>query len=142
MSTDNNKIIEFFKNDRFVMHNGIKIVKAEPGYAVAQVEINDNHLNAVDMVQGGVIFTLADFAFAVASNAKGLVTVSVNSTISYIKSSKGKVLTAEAKEVNSQKKLCTYNVDVFDENKDLIAKVTATGYIKNIPIDFDKESNT
>lgn len=142
MSTDIDKIMDFFKNDRFAMSNGIKIVKAEPGYALAQVEINDNHLNAVNMVQGGVIFTLADFAFAVASNAKGLVTVSVNSNISYFKSPKGKVLTAEAKEVTSQKRLCTYNVDVFDENKDLIARVTANGYIKNMTLDFNKESNT
>lgn len=128
MDTD---MLKYIKNDRFAAYAGIKLIKAEPGYAVSEMEITDNHLNGVNIVQGGAIFTLADYAFAAASNAKGVVTVGVNANISYFASPKGKVLTAEATEVSAGRKLCVYNVDIFDENKDLIARFSATGYVKS-----------
>jgi len=127
MDTD---LIKFVEKDRFAAYVGVKLVKVDPGHAVAKMEITDNHLNGVNLVQGGAIFTLADYAFAAASNSRGLVTLGINASISYFKSPKGRFLTAEATEVSSQKKLCGYNVDVFDENSDLIARFYGTGYIK------------
>jgi len=126
----NSEMLKLIERDRFAKYIGIKLIKVGPGYAVSQLEITENHLNGVDIVQGGVIFTLADFAFAAASNSKGFVTLGINANISYYKSPQGKLLTAEATEISSYKKLCGYNVDVFDENKDLIARFNATGYIK------------
>ncbi|MCR4436579.1 MAG: PaaI family thioesterase [Clostridiales bacterium] len=129
----------FLENDRFAAYVGIKLLKVEPGYAVAQIEINDHHLNGVNIVQGGVLFTLADFAFAAASNSKGSVTLGVNANISFFKSPKGKLLTAEAREISSYKKLCGYSVDIFDEDRDLIARFSGTGYIKREKLEFDGE---
>lgn len=143
MSTDETNeqnIIDFFKKDRFCAYNGIELIKVEPGYAVSQMKITDNHLNGVGIVQGGALFTLADFAFAAASNSYGTVTVSVNATISYLKSPKGKVITAEAREVSSSRRLCTYNIDIFDEDKTLVAKIISSGYKKDATIVFDKSS--
>ena len=122
--------IKFIKNDRFAAYLGIELVEVEDGYAVVKMEITDDHLNGVNTVQGGVIFTLADFAFAAASNAKGLVTVGINANIAYFKPPKGKLLIAEAKEIASSRKLCNYSVDIFDEDKDIIARFNATGYKK------------
>jgi acyl-CoA thioesterase len=82
------------------------------------------------MVQGGAIFALADYAFAAACNSSGMLTVGINVNISYIKSPRGKVLTAIANEVSSGKKICSVHIDVQDENNDLIAVVQATGYRK------------
>ena len=127
----NEDMLKLVENDRFAKYIGIKIIKVDKGYAVTQMEISENHLNGVGIVQGGAIFTLADYAFAVASNSKGFVTVGINANISYFKSPKGKLLTAEAKEISSSRKLCNYIVDIFDDNNDLIAKFNATGYIKN-----------
>ncbi|HEY5556742.1 PaaI family thioesterase [Acetobacterium sp.] len=123
--------IKFIKNDRFAAYLGIELVEVEDGYAVVKMEITDDHLNGVNTVQGGVIFTLADFAFAAASNAKGLVTVGINANIAYFKPPKGKLLIAEAKEIASSRKLCNYSVDIFDEDKDIIARFNATGYKRN-----------
>lgn len=123
-------IDKFMKNDRFAEYIGIKLVKAEPGYALARMEVTANHLNGANIVQGGAIFTLADYTFAAACNAKRPVTVGVNANIAYFKSPKGKVLTAEATEVSSGRKLCGYNVDIFDENKELIARFSGMGYVK------------
>lgn len=117
-------------NDRYAKLVDIKLVKIDLGYAVAQMEISEKHLNGVNIVQGGAIFTLADYAFAAAANSKGVVTLGINASISYFKSPKGKLLTAEAKEITSSKRICSYNVDIFDENNDLIARFNGTGYIK------------
>lgn len=127
----NKDLLNFFEKDRFAAYNGIRLIKAEPGFAMAEMQITENHLNAANIVQGGAIFTLADFAFAAASNSHGFITLGINANISYFRPPKGRVLTAKASEVSSGKKLCCYNADIFDEDENLIARFTATGYIKN-----------
>lgn len=124
-------IIKILEKDRFAVENGMKLTKAEPGYAEARMEIQPEHLNGLGTVHGGAIFTLADYAFAGASNAKGLATVSCSSSISFFRPPKGKYIVAKASEVTSSRKLCTYNVDVFDEDDTLVARLTGTGYIKS-----------
>lgn len=131
------KVMEFFKKDRFADFIGLKLVQVEPGYAVAKVEIDDKHLNAVDIVQGGVTFTLADFAFAAASNSHGQLAVGINVNITYFQPPRGKVLIAEAKEIYANSKLASYNVDVVDDNKELIARFTGMVYRKKDKLDFD-----
>ncbi|NLO39409.1 MAG: PaaI family thioesterase [Ruminiclostridium sp.] len=123
-------LIQYIQNDRFAKLVGTKLVELKPGYARVQMEVTENHLNGVNMVQGGAIFSLADYAFAAACNSSGMLTVGINVNISYIKSPRGKVLTATANEVSSGKKICTVHIDVRDENNDLIAVVQATGYRK------------
>ena len=117
-------------NDRFAAYAGIELVKAGPGYALARLEVKEKHLNGVNFVQGGVIFTLADFAFAAAANEAGVPTLGINATIAYTKGPRGKVITAEAKEVSATNRLCTYEVVVYDEDGQTAAKMLATGYIK------------
>lgn len=130
-------ISNFFKKDRFADFVGIKLVEVKPGYARACMTITDQHLNAVNIVQGGAIFTLADFAFAAASNSHGQVSLGINANISYFKPAKGKVLTAEAKEISASKKLANYNVDIFDEDMQIIARFTGMVYRKKDMIEFE-----
>lgn len=126
----NTEMLKFVENDRFAKFIGIELVKVEPGYALAQMKITENHLNGLNLVQGGAIFTLADYTFAAASNSKGFATVSINTNISFLKSPNGKILTAEAREISYSNSLCIYNVDVFDDDNTLIANLTSTGFIK------------
>jgi len=124
------EMTRFIKDDRFAGFIGLELVTVEPGHAVVQMKVEPHHLNGMGFVQGGAIFTLADYAFAAAANSRGNPTLGINSAISYFKTPKGKLLTAEAKEVSSTNRLCTYSVDVFDGDGGLIARLTATGYIK------------
>lgn len=128
MENNKTKIIE---NDRFAKSIGLEVVKVDHGYAEVKLELTDNHLNGVNIVQGGVIFTLADFAFAAASNTKELVTVGINANISYFKPPKGKCLLAKATEISSSRSLCHYTVDIFDETEEVIARFNGTGFIKH-----------
>lgn len=130
MKNQDKDLIKFVEKDKFAAYVGMKIIQVDTGHAVTQMELNENHLNGVGIVQGGVIFTLADYAFAAASNSKGYSTLGINAGISYFKAPQGRVLTAEAREVSASNRLSTYNVDVFDENKNLVARFTGTGYSK------------
>ncbi|MDD2496919.1 MAG: hotdog fold thioesterase [Desulfitobacteriaceae bacterium] len=125
------KIISFFENDRFAKSVGVKLIKVAPGYAKAQLNITKEHLNAVNIVQGGATFTLADLAFAAAANSHGQMSVGISANITYFKPPQGEVLTAEAKEVSANNRLASYNVDIFDEHQDLIARYNGTAYRKN-----------
>lgn len=132
---DMKKIYEFFKNDRFATENGVKLEYVQPGSACARMKITERHLNSLGAVMGGAIFTLADYAFAAAMNAKGGVCVSSSANINYFRPPKGDYLVAEAKEVSSGRKLCTCDVDVFDEYGTLVARYTGNGYFKNESIE-------
>ncbi len=112
---------ELLQRDKFVKHCGIELVSFSPGHAVARMKIQPWHFNAIGIVQGGVIFTLADYAFAAASNAHGTVAVGINVSITYLKSADMGTLTAEAHEVALNPKLASYTVNVFNDGKDLIA---------------------
>lgn len=54
-------------DDRFAKHTGILLLKVEPDYALARMDVQDFHMNGVNRVHGGAIVTLADYAFAAAS---------------------------------------------------------------------------
>ena len=128
------RIRRFFKKDRFAAHNDITLLEIRPGYAKAELIISDKHLNGVNITHGGAIFTLADLAFAVASNSHGTVAVGVNATISYLKATNRGTLTAEAIEVAINPKLATYQVEVRDENDELVAIFQGTVYRKKVSL--------
>lgn len=117
-------------NDRFASYVGIELVDVQPGYALVKMEISEKHLNGVNIIQGGAIFTLADFAFAAASNSLGQVTVGISANIAYFKASEGRTLIAVAKELSDSKTIAHYNVLITNENEDNIAQVNFVGYKK------------
>ena len=117
--------------DRFAVVSGVELLDAEKDYAVCSMRITENHLNAGGAVQGGAIFTLADTVFAMAANNQGKLTVSLNNSISYLKSTRGDTLIATARIIATTKRICTCEVEVKDNLGELIAKMTGTGYIKS-----------
>ena len=129
-------IIKFFERDRFAHFIGIELIKVSKGYAETSLDLSEKHLNGLDVIQGGAIFTLADFAFAAATNSEGSATVGINSNITYFKAPNGNRITAVAKETSAGKKICGCDVDVLDEDGTLVAKFSGTGYRKGFKIDF------
>lgn len=126
------KAKEIFSKDIFAYETtGIVIEAAEPGYAKVSLKIEKRHLNALNTVMGGAIFTMADYAFAIASNIGGDIVVTINSQISYLGSAKGSVLHAEAKPIKSGKSTCVYNIEVTDDLGTQIACVSVTGFVKS-----------
>jgi len=119
---------ERFKDDIYATETtGITIEEAHENYAKCSMAIKNRHLNAAGRVMGGAIFTLADFAFAVAANTEITVTVSLTSEIRFLSVARGKTLTAEAKCLKSGRTSCAFDVAVTDETGTLVATVSATG---------------
>jgi acyl-CoA thioesterase len=126
------QIIERFKADRFATEvTGIEIVDARPGYAKTKLVIQPKHFNAVGIVQGGVLFTLADFAFAVAGNA-GVeeTTVAIECNLSFLKPTTSGILYAEAIQTAKTKSLVSFEIPVTNENNELVARFYGRGFIR------------
>ncbi len=129
------KIREFFKRDKFAELAGVELLEISPGRAKAKMTVEQKHLNGVDIVHGGAIFTLADLVFAVASNSHGTVAVAINASISYIKASPvGTTLIAEGREIACNPKLATYAIDVKNEQGEIIAVFQGMVYRKKDPL--------
>lgn len=123
------QVKEAFSKDQFAVRAaGCRIVSAEAGHAVCEMELADIHLNAMGNVMGGAVFTLADFALAIVSNIGEEPTVSVDSNISFLRSTKGTKLIATATCDKPGRHLGFYTIAVEDDLGKLIAKVTATCY--------------
>ena len=118
----------FFMNDRFAAVNGMEIDALYDGGCVCSMEIRDDHRNAVGGVMGGVIFTLADFAFAVSSNNDHNPTVALQANINYFSSSKGTRLIAKSDCVKKGKTTSVFHITVTDDLGKDIALLIATGY--------------
>jgi acyl-CoA thioesterase len=117
-------------NDRFADAVGVELVESQPGRATTRLTIDDRHRNAVDLVHGGVIFTLAAAALFAATNAAGQTAVGVNLNITFVRPAAGGVLTAEATEVASSRRLSHCEVRVVDQDGRLVATLTGTAYVK------------
>ena len=123
-------IAEFLGRDRFATGNGMSIVEVRPGYGRAEMTVEPRHLNAVGTLQGGALFTLADLAFAAASNSHGTVAVSCQADITHFKAVTSGKLTAVAEEISRTHKLSTCVVHVTHEFDGLVALFKGIAYIK------------
>ena len=119
---------DYFKNDRFAESNGVRLDEITEDGCVCHVDLNETHYNALGGVMGGIIFTLADFAFAVSSNNVHEGTVAIDVSIRYLSAAKGRRLIAEAECVKEGRNTCVYQVKVTDDTGRSIALFTATGF--------------
>jgi acyl-CoA thioesterase len=127
---DTQALKEFFLHDEFARLNGIQVVEIGEGYARTQVNIGPRHLNAGGNIQGGVLFTLADLAFAAATNSHGSLTVTATANITFVRGASGGTIIAEAHELVNHRHLPFCEVHVTDETGNLLAIFTASGYRK------------
>lgn len=130
MMTDIEKVREMFRNDRYATETGAVIDEIGDHYAKVSLTITEHHKNAVGGVMGGVYFTLADFAFAVASNWQKAGTVSINSDISFIGVPKSNRIIAETQLIKNGRSTCCYNVSVTDDIGTPVAMVKIIGFHK------------
>jgi acyl-CoA thioesterase len=130
-------IKEFFKKDIFALEAGVELIETGNGTARARMEILSKHLNGGGVCQGGAIFTLADLAFAAATNSHAQLTFSVQANIQFFRSEKQGFLYADAKEIFVGGKLASAEVRVTNEAGELVAMFSSMGYRKGVPLPFD-----
>ena len=132
------KLKNFFTKDYFAMSLlGIEIEKAENGCAVCSLKKRQDLLNANGVMQGGALYTLGDFSFAVAAASSGKMAVTSSITVNYVKPGKGELFRAIAKPVNIGRKIHYYDVEVLD-GEVLVAKLSVVGCVIGETEDFLK----
>lgn len=104
---------------------GIAIDDAREGYALIRMKLRDDMLNGHRIGHGGMIFALADTAFAYACNSRNENTVAQNASISFLAPAQpGDVLLAEAREVSRSGRSGVYHVSVRTADRRVIAEFT------------------
>lgn len=120
----------YFQRDQFAARSNIELLTAGPGHAAAKMTLQPQHLNGLNTVHGGAIFTLADFTFAVACNSHGTMSVALEASIVFMKAATTGTLWAEAREKSKNFKVGLYVVEVKDDQGDLVAQFQGVAYRK------------
>ena len=116
-------------NDPFSQWLGIQKISVEPGKCVLKMQVKKEMLNGFGILHGGVTFSLADSAFAFASNSRGKKAYSIDNNISYLtKVHEGDELTAKAEEISSSEKIGIYNVTILNKEQQIVAVFKGTVY--------------
>lgn len=111
---------------------GLIVELDEPGEAVVSMTVRDDMLNGFAITHGGLVFTLADTAFAIACNEDERVTVAGGADITFLKSTTaGQRLTARAVRRVVSGRNGLYDVTVTDESGDVVAEVRGRSLTTN-----------
>ena len=116
--------------DPFVTGLGIRCVDAGSGHAAVAMTITSAQLNFNGTCHGGVVFSLADTAFGLASNSHGTIAAGIDAHITYhVAAQVGDTLSATAVEVSRTRRIAVYRVDVTRADSTLVSSFTGTVYL-------------
>jgi acyl-CoA thioesterase len=111
-----------FAQDRASQALGMRILEIRPGYARLAMTVREDMVNGHQICHGGLIFTLADSAFAFACNTYDVVTVASTGSIEFLLPARlGDELTAFAEEQIRLKRTGVYDVAVRNQRGDCVA---------------------
>lgn len=111
------------QRDRASAALGMEVEVDEPGRAVVSMLIREDMLNGFDIAHGGLVFALADTAFAIACNEGEFVTVAAGADITFLKQvHAGRCLTASAVQRARSGRTGLCDVTVTDETGEVVAE--------------------
>jgi acyl-CoA thioesterase len=117
------------RTDAFSRWLGIEVVEARVGHAVVRMTVRDEMTNGFGTSHGGIVFSLADSAFAFAINAVGTLSVAVDCMVSFPAAVRpGDVITATAIEESVSRKLSFCSVTVRNQDDVVVGIFRGTGY--------------
>ena len=120
---------KMYAHDHFSKWLGIELVEIDQGKAILQMQVKKEMLNGFNILHGGIYYSLADSALAFASNTYGVQSVSVETSISHVKSCKeGDVLVAETEELSLTKRIGIYQIEIKNQEGEKVAFFKGTVY--------------
>ena len=123
---------KMFEKDAYVKLSGIEIVEITDESATVRAKIQAEHLNANGAVQGGMLYTLADFAFAVHANHLHPMTVTQGGHIHYIRAAITDEVTATAVERVRSGHNTVSEVVVRNGAGETVCICTFNGFVKDV----------
>ncbi len=129
MKTPQEVVNRMLEKDRFSEWMGLKVRSVSVGSACVEMVVKPEMLNGFNVLHGGVVFALADSAFAFAANARNNLTLALDAQISFLKKSvQGDILTATVEELHNGKTTGVYEVKITNQKNELIAAFRGTAY--------------
>jgi len=114
--------VAMFEHDRASAALGMRLVAAQPGFAVVAMTVREDFLNGFDVLHGGLLFALADTAFAMACNETPAVTLAAGADITFLKPvTVGTELVATARRTVCAGRSGVYDVEVVDGDEEPVA---------------------
>ena len=126
------KIIESFNSAKgYIKANGFKIVELDKEHCKMKYEVSEDGLNPYGIVHGGIMFGLADNCAGALAFMSGNTPLTTSSNINYLNKATGKELIAKATILKEGNKIGYYNVDIYDDNKVLVASASVNMYFRS-----------
>lgn len=137
------QIFETLEQEPYAQFLGMKLIEMGEGTATAELEVNDHMLNSHGTVHGAIIFSLADYVFAAASNSYGKTSVGLSTNVNFMSPGRrGSRLRAIAEEEKRNNRTAWYKIRV-ESDGELLATMEALVYRKShyfVPVE-ESESN-
>ncbi|MFT6335374.1 MAG: acyl-CoA thioesterase [Halioglobus sp.] len=120
---------QMYDNDAFSKWLGIELIHIEHGNCEIKLTVREEMLNGFGIAHGGITYSLADSAFAFATNSIGHQAVSIETSISHTsKVVEGDILTAKTFLINKTRKFAIYHVDITNQEDKGVASFKGTVY--------------
>jgi len=122
------RVVEkMMQDDLFSQWLQIEIIEIKEGYSKIKMELRNEMINGFQVIHGGIIFALADSAFAFACNNRNNLSMALDCSMSFNKASKpGDTLTAEAKEIHNGRSTGLYVITITNQSDDHVALFKGT----------------
>lgn len=116
-------------NDRMSEWLGIRILDYTVGNVTCQMTVRDQMVNGMQIAHGGITYSLSDSALAFAINSHGILSVSVETSISHMQPVHiGDVLTTSTSQLSISRKIGVYLINVHNQNQQLVSSFKGTVY--------------
>lgn len=120
--------------DSYAQSLGVKLVSVSDDEIVVELEVRSEHLNFLEVGHGGMVFSLADCAFSLASNAAGERAVAVDTHLALTARCRaGDRLEARVTEASRGRTMGTYRVAVTRRDGKTVGLFTGTVHITPSP---------
>ncbi|HXV72807.1 MAG TPA: hotdog fold thioesterase [Acidimicrobiia bacterium] len=126
---ESNRVRGLLEGDRYANDLGVELVSVSDDEIVVALEVSDRHANFLGVGHGGMVFSLADCAFSLASNSAGDAVAIDTHLVLTAATRPGDRLQATVRELSRGRTLGTYRAEVTRSDGRLVGLFTGTVYI-------------
>ncbi|MDR5682827.1 MAG: PaaI family thioesterase [Armatimonadota bacterium] len=127
-------LLQTFRADPYARLLGMEVEDVRPGWARVSMELGPQHRTFHGVVHGGAIFSLADAAFAVASNSHDRRAVALSVNVHFHRVPAPGRLVAECSEEHLGRTVASYRVEVRDAQGRRVATMQGLVYRRDVPV--------
>lgn len=110
----------------FITNNNYKVIEVRENYCKLEAEITETSINHLNICHGGFLYGLADTAGGVASMTDERVSVTVSSSMNFLRPAAGKKIIAEAIQIKTGQSISVFDVKIYDEKNKIVCTSTFT----------------